>query len=114
MNGQLDIDGGFAHTPAGNLLTARQQHALETIARMQPITSDELGAYLHSYRRAHGGKGHAADERCEWCSSEGNDVGQALARRGLVNRKPTVGWCLPGWKPEADDLSSQNRDGIPS
>lgn len=115
MSDQLHLDGSFAHTPAGgSTLTARQANALAIISRLQPILSDELGAHLHAYRHAHGGGGHSADERCQWCSSEGTNVGQALARKGLATRRRGIGWTLPEYRPVpagTDDRPGPNATG---
>ena len=83
----------------GVTLTERQALALRFIGQHQPVSSDELGAVLHEDRMRRGGKGHDASERCERCSSEGAQMGDALRKRGHVVRKRTVGWCLTGYRP---------------
>ncbi len=86
--------------------TERQQFALDTIRRLQPLATDELGAYLHQYRLEHGGRGHGSDERCPYCQGEGREMGEALKRKGLVVYKRTLGWTLPDWtKPSPLDDS---------
>jgi len=93
---QLAIDGSEKLL---NGLTPRQQHALDTIAAMQPVASDELGAELCARK----GK-HPPDQRCHWCSKNGREVGAALRRKGLVRfRKRSNGWTLVGYRP-ADHL----------
>ena len=86
-------------------LTGRQQLALEHIAKHQPVASDELGAILHEDRLARGGKGHPADERCEWCPREGRVMGSSLRRHGYVVQKRSLGWCLPDYRPERPGTS---------
>lgn len=114
---QINLITGEPVAPAKDpdALTDRQQLALEFIAQHQPVSSDELGAVLHEDRRARGGRGHARDERCDWCQSEGSQMGQSLKARGKVIRKKTIGWVLPDWRaePAGDGDSAQDRDGIP-
>lgn len=108
---QLNLDGGFAATPAGRTLTPRQQLALAHIASRQPVATDELGAVLHEHRRATGGKGHGRDERCDFCTSEGRQMGEALRRRVLVRYRRGAGWTLPDYRPGDHLPSSQNATG---
>lgn len=81
-------------------LTDRQAYALGIIAARQPIRSDDLGAHLHAYRQDQGGKGHGADDTCDWCTSEGKSVGDALAAKGLVRYVRGKGWVTADWKGE--------------
>jgi hypothetical protein len=94
VSSQLDLLGGTPTTEPR--LTDRQEFALETIGRLQPISSDELGAHLHAYRQANGGRGHDPDTRCDWCTQEGRDMGAALRKKGLVVQRRMAGWCLVG------------------
>lgn len=98
---QLELLGGSVPVEPGVKLTARQRYALEVIGKLQPVESDELGAYLHQERqtRTGGEKGHAADVRCEWCGTEGAQMGAALRNRRLVTKKRDAGWVLVGYKP---------------
>lgn len=82
----------FTTDAGGVTLTDRQAHALRTIREQQPIRSDALGAHLHAYRQANGGRGHHAYETCDWCVSEAKSVGDALAKRGLVRYVRGQGW----------------------
>ncbi len=101
---QLAIDGSEKRL---NGLTPRQQHALDTIERMQPIASDELGAELCAWR----GK-HPSDQRCQWCAKNGREVGAALRRKGFVRfRRRSDGWTLTGYRP-GDHLPPVQRDGF--
>lgn len=98
---QLDLITGEPVPAAAptDRLTDRQQLALEFVASHQPVTSDELGAFLHQDRLARGLKGHGSDERCDYCAGEGREMGEALRRRGRVIRKKTIGWTLPDYRP---------------
>lgn len=91
---QLAFDG--SPVPPGVRVTARQRLAVEYVAAKQPVPSDELGAVLHADRLARGGRGHSVDERCEWCRSEGREMGAALRRLGLVRERRGAGWVLEG------------------
>lgn len=104
---QLDLITGEPVPPAKDpgALTDRQQLALEFIGKHQPVSSDELGAFLHEDRMSRGGKGHGRDERCDWCPGEGREMGEALRRRDCVVRKKSVGWCLAGFSPERSGTS---------
>lgn len=106
---QLNLDGGFAATPAGRALTPRQQTALEHIAAHQPVASDELGAHLCSWA----GK-HTVDHRCPWDGPNGRQVGDALKAKGLVRYRRGAGWTLPDYKPGDHLPTSQNatREGF--
>lgn len=105
MSSQLHLDGSETRLDG---LTPRQRHALDTIARMQPIASDELGAELCAWR----GK-HPADRRCVWCASGGREVGAALRRKGLVRfRRRADGWTLAGYK-IGEHLPSSQTNEIP-
>ena len=77
-------------------LTARQAAALGYITEAGPagIGSAELGARMHAYRQAQGGKGHAADTMCDWCASEGRSVAEALRGRLLIYKRERRYWCL--------------------
>lgn len=88
MTEQLGLLPGVPVDPTVKL-TARQRFALELIARLQPVPSDELGAYLCERR----GK-HHHDDRCDWDSQNGRAVGAALRRHGLVRQKRHAGWVL--------------------
>lgn len=106
---QLDLTGRPALAPPDTPLTERQRLALQLIAARQPVPSDELGAELHFYRRAHGGSGHSPDERCAWCADEGKQMGAALRKKGLVKMLRDQGWVLHGYTPTAERESSQGR-----
>lgn len=95
MNEQLDLGGG--EHPAGAKLTIRQQAALAHIAERQPVSSDELGAFLHWRRMLEAGSGHGLDHRCGYCQSEGADMGKALKAKGFV-RRTRAGWVLDGYQ----------------
>lgn len=90
--------------PEAVTLTSRQALALQFISAHQPVSSDELGAVLHEDRMRRGGKGHGRDERCDWCQSEGAQMGNALRKRGFVVQKRTVGWALEGYNYNAAAL----------
>ncbi len=109
MNGtasQLALAGGDpAPTPAPKL-TDRQQFALELIGRLQPISSDELGALLCE---RHGN--HAAADRCAWDRTNGNQMGEALRRKRLVRYRRNAGWTLTDWQPTGSGPSAQNTTG---
>lgn len=101
MTEQLSLAGGIT-------LSDRQAHALQVVTARQPIRSDDLGAELHAYRLANGGRGHAVGEWCDWCTSEGRSVGDALAAKGLVRYIRGAGWVTSSYatsddveKPEA-------------
>lgn len=79
-------------------LTARQRFALEQVAAHQPIPSVELGALLHEERALRGGSGHTAGEACDWCATEGRNMGKALRAKGLVRERRGAGWVLVGFK----------------
>jgi hypothetical protein len=81
-----DLLGQVLVDPAIHL-TARQRYALEVIADLQPVTSDELGAHLCSRR----GK-HTTDRRCEYDAVNGREVARALRRKGLVRERRGEGW----------------------
>lgn len=100
---QLELLGGTVPVEPDVKLTERQRHALEIIGRYQPIPSDELGAHLHQERAGRGLKGHPAEQRCEWCGTEGAQMGAALRKRGLVTRKRDAGWVLPSYRASESD-----------
>ena len=77
-------------------LTGRQQAALEYIGANQPATNDEVGAYLHELRQDAGGRGHARDERCDWCTTEGGSVARRLRELGYTAYRRKAGWVLAG------------------
>lgn len=110
---QLDLLTGEPVPPAKDpdALTDRQQLGLEFIAQHQPVSSDELGAFLHQDRLERGLKGHGRDERCDFCTGEGREMGEALKRRGKVIRKKTIGWVLPGYR--AQPAGGFEHTGIP-
>lgn len=89
---QLALTG--VPTPPDVKLTPRQRSALEHIAANQPLASDELGAYLHEIRRERGGKGHPRNSSCDWCKSEGAQMGKALRDKQLVKYRLGEGWIL--------------------
>ena len=82
--------------PSPRPLTPRQQHAIDTIRAAGPagLTSDELGAILHQYRRDNGGSGHHQDDRCDYCVSEGRQVGDSLRWHGRVYKRGNKAWTL--------------------
>lgn len=88
MDEQLDLEGG-AH-PHGVPLTRRQDLAYAFVREHGPVTSDELGAFLHEVRLGNGGSGHAMGVRCDYCTSEGADMGGVLRQKGLVERRRGV------------------------
>lgn len=94
-------------------LTARQAHALAVITEHQPIRSEDLGARLHAWRHLSQGTGHPADEYCDWCTSAGREVGEALHRRGVVRYVLRKGWMLAREMSQDRVTSSQLRDGDP-
>lgn len=85
MDEQLDLAGG-SH-PHGVNLTPRQDAAFAFVRDHGPVSSDELGAFLHEYRRDAGGRGHDRDTRCDYCREEGADMGGVLRSKGLVERR---------------------------
>lgn len=112
MTDQLEL---LSDTPVDPTvrLTARQRLALEYIGHHQPVASDELGAFLHEERRARGGRGHSADERCDFCQQEGSQMGAALRLKGLVKQRRGAGWVVSGMSgssPERPETSAQ-QDG---
>lgn len=74
-------------------LTDRQSLALELIREHAPMSSDELGAYLHEDRMRRGGRGHAAVTTCGYCQQEGLNMGGRLRELGLVRFSRKAG----GW-----------------
>ncbi len=80
-------------------LTERQQAALDFIVANQPVTSEELGAFLHEIRMQTGGRGHDREARCRYCSGEGAQTARALRRHKLVVQKRQLGWCTPEYRP---------------
>ncbi|RDI73287.1 hypothetical protein Gocc_2887 [Gaiella occulta] len=100
MNEPTDLLGEPLVLPAVKL-TPRQRVALEHIRRRQPVTNDELGAALHSFRRGQGGRGHDRDLRCEWCRTEGAQMGRRLRALALVQWKRNAGWTLVGYQAPA-------------
>lgn len=107
---QLDLITGEPVAPPRDhhALTDRQQRALEYVGKQQPVSSDELGAFLHEDRMRRGGKGHGRDERCEYCAGEGREMGEALKRHGRVVRKKTIGWVLPDYRAEPVDVGFEH------
>jgi len=97
---QLDLFKQGPETPAEKALTERQAFAEQVIRERGPVTSEELGAHVHAWRRDRGGRGHGPDERCHYCPGEGASVGRILARKGLVTRRRGVGWVVVGWAPD--------------
>lgn len=89
MTDQLTLTGE-TEGPAISL-TARQRYALETIEKLGPIPSDELGAWMHERR----GK-HDAGVRCQWCGDDGKGIGKELRRKGLVKQRRGEGWVRVG------------------
>ncbi len=96
---QLDFTGRPALAPPDTPLTAFQRLALDTIGRLQPIASDELGAHLHEDRQRRGKRGHPADRRCQWCADDGKHMGAALRKKGLVKMRQGQGWVLASYLP---------------
>jgi len=83
--------------PPAAKLTARQTEALFHIGKTHPIDNETLGAFLHSRRRAlRGHGGHALDDRCQYCTSEGTAMGRRLRELGYVRWKRGHGWYIPG------------------
>ena len=80
-------------------LTDRQAHALDLIRRYEPIRSDDLGAHMHAWKLGQGFRGHTVTATCDWCTSEGKSVGDALTRKGLVRYVRGHGWVTAGWRP---------------
>lgn len=105
---QLDLLGATP-TPPDLRLTHRQRIALEYIGHHAPVSSDELGAFLHEDRRARGGKGHSSDTRCDWCHDEGRHMGAALRAKSLVRHRNGEGggWHLTGQASAAPSPTSQ-------
>jgi hypothetical protein len=98
---QLALVG--AATPPNLHLTRRQRFALEFIHH-RPVSSEELGAALHQYRKGEGGKGHDATERCDFCQVEGAGMGARLREFGLVRyaRNLEVWYCVEDGRPGAE------------
>ena len=92
MSDQLALVG--PSTPPELKLTRRQRFALEFIHR-RPVSSEELGAALHEFRMMEGGRGHRAENRCDWCKPEGASMGSRLRTDGLVKFSRKLGvWYL--------------------
>lgn len=119
MSDQLDLTTGQpALADPDQRLTPRQRIALEYIGHHAPVGSDELGAFLHEDRRARGGRGHSSEERCDFCTGEGRQMGAALRQKGLVRHRngDGGGWYLAGNeapKHERNDEPSAQRDELP-
>lgn len=86
---QLDLAGD--ELPVGVTLTGRQRQALEFVRDRQPVSAEEVGAYLHELKR------------CRWCRppipckyafDAGKDVLKALRVKGLVKQRRGAGWVL--------------------
>lgn len=61
---------------------------LEALQELGRLDVDEAGAVAHELRR---GRPHGRDVRCEWCASDGRDVLEALAVKGLARRRRVGG-----------------------
>jgi hypothetical protein len=85
-------------------LTDRQELALELIDREGPISSLDLGRRMREIRR------HPFSDRFDL--SSGQEVAQALRKRGLVRKARPLGWVVAEWTPEPQP-SSQNAGEIP-
>lgn len=99
MTKQLDVFGGeniAATAPKQRELGKRQQFALQLIRDNDGLTSDEVGARIHAWR----GK-HHPDSRCDFCGQEGKSVLRSLRARGLVVRRQSGEWTVPGKRPSA-------------
>ena len=105
MTEQLSLTGATT-------LTDRQAHALGIIATRQPIRSDDLGAHLHAYRLEQGGRGHTASDTCDWCTSEGRSVGDALAAKGLVRYVRGKGWVTLTHDGQSDASGFSTSDDV--
>ncbi|MDF2751629.1 MAG: hypothetical protein K0S82_11 [Gaiellaceae bacterium] len=110
MSDQLSLVG--PSTPPDLKLTKRQRFSLEFIAH-RPPSSEELGAALHEYRMQGGGRGHRAENRCDWCQAEGAHMGNRLRQLKLVRFARGLGvWYLAeSGKPKA--VSGSQSDDIP-
>lgn len=91
-------------------LRPRQALALNYIAQNAPVRSDELGAWLHADRMQRGGRGHSDGERCDYCNSEGAQMGRALAAKGLVRRRRGEGWVPASWQPPREPSAQLGPD----
>jgi hypothetical protein len=72
-------------------LTERQRQAFEYLRDEGPVSSEELGAFLHSIRER---KRHRPELRCDWCAQDGRQVILSLERRGLARG---IGRGRPLW-----------------
>jgi hypothetical protein len=72
----------FDPGPADGNLTERQQRALELIraAGYDGLRSDELGAAIHQPK-------HGLNDRCDFCLSTGQELGDALRRKQLAQQR---------------------------
>ena len=68
--------------PPPQKLSDRHQRALDLMeaAGWDGLKTDEVGAALHHPK-------HGLNDRCEFCSSAGNEVGSALRRKRLVQQR---------------------------
>lgn len=82
--------------PDAPRLTQRQLFALEHLGGHSPLGSGALGALLHEYRLGEGGRGHGRDDRCDWCATEGAQMGRRLRTLGHVRYRRGLGWVLAG------------------
>lgn len=111
MSEQLALVG--PSTPPDLKLTQRQRFALELIAQ-KPLSSEGLGAALHEFRMLEGGRGHRAEDRCDWCKAEGAHMGDRLRRDGLVRfARHLAVWYLAEQGRPAESAESAQTDVIP-
>lgn len=69
-------------------LTPRQQAAWDLVRQVPAgVTADKVGAYSHERR----GK-HPADQRCDWCETEGTSILRSKALGPLVIRRRGGRW----------------------
>lgn len=111
---QLTIGGSETAAPTNGPrpLTARQQHALDTIRQAGPggIDSTSLGQTIHAIRGSHN-----SDHECKWCHATGAELGRALRVRKLAWKRNRTHWTLVEHrgvtpKPQVDGYDPRSSD----
>ena len=102
----------FKPPPPTGKLTDRQRFAYEFVRdHSDGVSVDEMGAALHGRRRS-----HHADDRCQWCGSDGGLVLNELrsGKNGrLVKRRQFDGmWVLRDPAAESG-AAAENADPFP-
>lgn len=97
MSAQLALDGLTPEVA----LTDRQAFALTIVRDHGPVRSELLGAWLCERTGR-----HSHLDGCQWCVSNGRDVGESLHAKGLVVYVRREGWALAA-RAKASKPSSQ-------